>query len=86
MFFIMSNSSEVNRFDLSIPNDFRTAKFVHELMILLGFLKVGGLLLIEMVQDYILLTMQGTNTPNLLKTFSLSPAFDINICHRNSQC
>ena len=73
MFFIMSNSSEVNRFDLSIPNDFRTAKFVHEFDF--DDSSVGGFS-INRDGTRLYSIDAATNTPTL-KTFSLSPAFDL---------
>ncbi len=70
--FIMSAEAEVHRFDLSIPYDFKTAKYVHEFD--LGS-SIGGF---SMSKDGTkLYSMDATSDVPIIKTFSLSPAFDL---------
>ena len=73
IFYIMSNSSEVHRYDLSIPYDFRTAVYKHEFDF--DDSSVGGFSISKDGTKMYSLDAED-NTPTL-KTFSLSPAFDI---------
>ena len=73
IFYIMSNSSEVHRYDLSIPYDFRTAVYKHEFDF--DDSSVGGFSISKDGTKMYSLDA-ADNTPTL-KTFSLSPAFDI---------
>ncbi len=73
IFYIMSNSSEVHRFDLSKAFDFKTANYVHEFDFDVS--SVGGFSLNR--DGTKLYSMDAANDTPVIKTFSLSPAFDI---------
>ena len=73
IFYIMSNSSEVHRYDLSIPYDFRTAVYKHEFDF--DDSSVGGFSISK--DGTKMYSLDAANNTPTLKTFSLSPAFDI---------
>ena len=73
IFYIMSNSSEVHRYDLSISYDFRTAVYKHEFDF--DDSSVGGFSISK--DGTKMYSLDAANNTPTLKTFSLSPAFDI---------
>jgi len=73
IFYLMSSHSEVFRYDLSVPYDFKTAKYIHEFDF--NNHSTGGF---SMSKDGTkLYSMDATNDTPIIKTFSLSPAFDL---------
>ncbi len=83
IFYILSDESEVYRYDLSTPFDFRTANYVQELTLTPDGTTGDGSSSIQgfsVSRDgtrlFVMDHGDDLDTP-LLKTFSLSPAFDI---------
>ena len=76
IFFIMTSRGEILRYDLSIPNDFRTAKYVQEIDIATDTKTLGFSISKDGSRMFGLDSGSDDDTP-VLKTYSLSPAFDL---------
>ena len=76
IFYIMSNQGEVIRYDLSTPNDFRTAKYVQEFDLATNTKTTGFSISKDGTRMFHVDSGTDDDTP-VLKTYSLSPPFDI---------
>ncbi len=76
IFYLLSNQGEVLRYDLSTPNDFRTAKYVQEIDLDTSTKTTGFSFSRDGTKMYQMDSGADDDTP-VIKTFSLSPAFDI---------
>ncbi len=76
IFFIMTSRGEILRYDLTKPNDFRTAKYVQEIDIATDTKTLGFFISKDGSRMFGLDSGSDDDTP-VLKTYSLSPAFDL---------
>ena len=76
IFFIMTSRGEILRYDLIKPNDFRTAKYVQEIDIATDTKTLGFFISKDGSRMFGLDSGSDDDTP-VLKTYSLSPAFDL---------
>ena len=76
IFFIMTSQGEILRYDLTKPNDFRTAKYVQEIDIATDTKTLGFFISKDGSRMFGLDSGSDDDTP-VLTTYSLSPAFDL---------
>ncbi len=76
IFYIMSNQGEVIRYDLNTPNDFKTAKYIQEFDLATNTKTTGFSISKDGTRMFGLDSGTDDDTP-VLKTYSLSPPFDI---------
>ena len=76
IFYIMSNQGEVIRYDLSTPNDFKTANYIQEFDLATDTKTTGFSISKDGTRMFGLDSGTDQDTP-VLKTYSLSPPFDI---------
>ena len=76
IFYILRRTGEVNRYDLSVPYDFRTAKYIQRIDLATNTKTTGFSLSKDGTKLYQMDSGADDDTP-VIKTFSLSPAFDI---------
>ncbi len=76
IFYILRRTGEVNRYDLSVPYDFRTAKYIQRIDLATNTKTTGFSLNRDGTRLYQMDSGADDDTP-VITTFSLSPAFDI---------
>ena len=76
IFYILRRTGEVNRYDLTVPYDFKTAKYIQRFDLAASTKTTGFSLSKDGTRLYEMDSGADDDTP-VITTFSLSPAFDI---------